>query len=137
MRNSLILGILAGAVASAISAGIWAGVTLATGYQIGWMAIGVGFLVGFAVRAGGQGSSAVFGVVGAVFALLGCLAGNVFAMIGFIASDEAISFFEAVLGFDYALTFELISATFQPMDALFYLLAVYEGFKFSIVSEFE
>ncbi len=33
-----------------------------------------------------------------------------------------------MLGFDYSLTFELVSAVFDPIDLLFCDLAVFEGF---------
>ena len=48
-------GALLGLVASVVGAAVWAVVTIATEYQIGFMAIGVGYLVGIAVRIGGKG----------------------------------------------------------------------------------
>lgn len=41
----------AGVVGGAIGAGIWAGIVVATGYEVGWIAWGVGALVGLAVAA--------------------------------------------------------------------------------------
>jgi hypothetical protein len=57
-----------------IGASIWAGITYFTGYEIGWIAWGVGLLVGVAVRMGagdtmGVGPGAV-AVIGSVAALL-------------------------------------------------------------------
>ena len=43
-------GVVAGLGAAIVGAAIWAAITAATDYQIGFMAIGVGFLAGFAVR---------------------------------------------------------------------------------------
>lgn len=137
MRNNLVLGILAGAVAAAIGAAIWAAVTLASGWQIGWMAVGVGFLVGFAVRFAGEGSSMAFSVAGSLLSLLGCLAGNFFTGIGFVAKELDLGFFELLGQFNYGATGELLSATFSPMDLLFYGIAVYQGYKLSVVPEEE
>jgi len=64
-------------VAAGIGAALWALITVATNYQIGFMALGVGFLVGHSVRAFGKGVDTGFGVLGAVLALAGCLAGKI------------------------------------------------------------
>lgn len=132
MNGSFPLAIVGGAIAAVIGAAIWAAVSLATGYQIGFMAIGVGLLVGIAVRFAGGGGSPAFGVIGGLFALLGCLLGNLLTVIGYLADHEGIGFFAALFSFNYAATFEIMQATFSPMDLLFYGIAVYEGFKFGM-----
>ena len=68
--------VLAGLIAAGLGAYLWAVITIATGYQIGFMAIGVGVLVGSAVRGFGKGIEPVFGVIGTTLALLGCAAGS-------------------------------------------------------------
>ncbi|MEM1223002.1 MAG: hypothetical protein AAGH40_09585 [Verrucomicrobiota bacterium] len=133
MKGNLVLGLIAGVVSCLIGAAIWTAVTISSGYQIGWMAVGVGFLVGYAVRFLGKGNTVSFSIIGAVCALLGCVFGNLFSGIGFIAQDEGISIMEGIAGFDYAYSFELLQAMFIPMDLLFYAIAIYEGFKFSVV----
>jgi len=85
MRNNIPLAIAAGAFAAIIGASIWAAITVATGFQIGWIAVGVGILVGFAVRIAGKGETLTFAVIGAIFALVGCLLGNIFTGIYFIS----------------------------------------------------
>ncbi|WDI43251.1 hypothetical protein [Bremerella sp. P1] len=135
MSGNLPLAIIGGAIAAVVGAAIWATVTLLTGYQIGFMAIGVGFLVGIAVRLAGQGGSPAFGVVGALFALFGCVLGNFLTVIGVIADGAGVGFFEALISFNYAHTFEVLYATFSPMDLLFYGIAIYEGFKFGTMEE--
>ena len=54
-EQNLPLGVCGGLLAAVLGAAVWAGVTVATGYQIGWMAVGVGFVVGFTVRLLGKG----------------------------------------------------------------------------------
>lgn len=122
--------VVGGLVAALVGAAIWAAVTVSTGYQIGWMAVGVGFLVGFVVRLTGGGSSTIYGVVGAVFALLGCALGNLFSGIGFIAAEQQTGFMEALGAFDWSKSIDLLTAMSSPMDLLFYGIALYEGFKF-------
>lgn len=130
-EQNFVLGALAGAAAAAAGAAAWAAITVLTGYQIGFMAIGVGFLVGLAVRTAGKGVSAPFGVVGAVLALLGCGAGNLLAITALVAGHEGVAFADALRQLDVALARELLVAGFSPMDLLFYGIAVYEGYRLS------
>jgi hypothetical protein len=123
-----VIGGFASAVAGAI---IWAMITVATGYQIGYMAVGVGFLVGFAVRFSGKGLDNIYGIIGAAFALFGCLLGNFLSVVGFIAEAEGMDYFEVLTVLDFAFIPDLMIETFSPMDLLFYAIAVYEGYKFS------
>ncbi|MGH0033130.1 MAG: hypothetical protein ACQGVC_25345 [Myxococcota bacterium] len=130
-EQNLPLGAAAGIVASLLGAAVWAAITVVTGYQIGFMAIGVGFLVGLAVRLAGRGLSVVFGVVGGVLALLGCAAGNLLAVTALVAQHEEMAFFDVVLRLDPTLAFELMKSFASPMDALFYAIAGYEGYQLS------
>ena len=69
-EQNLPVGAIAGALAAVGGAGIWALVTVMTEYQIGWMAIGIGFLVGISMRFSGKGIDPVFGI-GADFHIAG------------------------------------------------------------------
>jgi hypothetical protein len=95
------------------------------------MAVGVGFLVGYAVRYTGQGIDRIFGITGAVFALLGCLAGNLLTGCILLADYQGIGVFDVISNLDTGIISEIMSATFSPMDLVFYGIAVYEGYKFS------
>ncbi|MDA8017706.1 MAG: hypothetical protein MPN21_09685 [Thermoanaerobaculia bacterium] len=125
------LGTSAGLVAALVGAVIWAVITVATEYQIGWMAVGVGFLVGVAIRKFGRGVSAKFGIAGALLALLGCILGNLFSIFGFIGAQEGISPLSVLFQVDFGIAIELLKATFSPMDLLFYGIAIYEGYHLS------
>lgn len=130
-NQNLLFGIIGGTVAAAIGAVIWAIMTGVTNYQIGWMAVGVGFLVGYTVRICGKGIDTSFGVVGAILSLLGCLAGNLLTVCIVVSRHEHIAFFDLLSRLDAEITIELMKATFNPMDLLFYGIAIYEGYKFS------
>ncbi len=131
--DNLPLALIGGLVAAGIGAAIWAAVTVATGYQIGWMAVGVGFLVGIAIRKTGNGRTMVFGIAGALLALVGCIAGNLLAMVGFFAKESSASFLATLNQLDPPAAVNLLVATASPMDLLFYGIAVYEGFKLAIL----
>jgi hypothetical protein len=123
--------VLAGSVAALLGAIVWAAITVATKYQIGWMAVGIGALVGITMRKVGRGVEARFGVVAAALALLGCLLGNLFAAVGMVASTGEESFFSLLARVDFDVAKEILAATFSPMDLLFYGIAVMEAFKFA------
>ena len=130
-EQNLGMGIGAGAIGAAVGAALWAFITVVTNFQIGWMAVGVGFLVGIAIRRVGKGVDNIFGIAGAVLALLGCLLGDLLAICGSIASEEKMSFFEVLSKLDVEITWKLMVASFSPFDLLFYGIAVYEGYKLS------
>jgi hypothetical protein len=123
--------LLGGLVAALVGALIWAVITVTTGMRIGFMAIGVGFLVAWAVRTLGKGRDMTFGIIGGAFALLGCLLGNLLAACGFLAgqaSEPVISVTLRVLGNPSSIA-TILQTTFRGMDLLFYAIAVYEGYK--------
>src|SRR5258708_38468616 len=95
------------------------------------MAIGVGLLVGWAVRTAGKGEKMNYSLIGGGFALFGCLLGNLLSACGFFATEQNISIMPVVgrALIDPSLASTLLQATFSPMDLLFYAIAVYEGFK--------
>ena len=56
--SNMSLALIGGVVAALVGAALWAVITVTTGYQIGFMAIGVGFLVGLTVGHVGKGTTA-------------------------------------------------------------------------------
>ena len=97
-EENLPKGVLYASVACILGAVAWSLISVSTGLQMGYMAIGVGFLVGFAMRQG-KGIRPVFGLLGAALALISCVLGDL---------KNVVS-----------------------MSALFYGIAVYEGYKLS------
>jgi hypothetical protein len=130
-EQNLVLAVLAGGAAALLGACVWAAITFATSFQIGWMAVGVGFLVGSAVRTFGKGIDKGFAIVGAVWSLAGCAVGNLLSVIGVISNDQNIPFFDILEKLNPEIVASLMQATFSPMDLLFYGIAVYEGYRFS------
>ena len=129
--HSLPMAVLAGCAAAAVGAALWAAISVATDMQIGWMAIGVGFLVGYAVRKFGNGSEPTFQVLGAVLSLLGCLAGNLLMVCVVAGRQENIPLLTIVTHLHPSVILDLMVETFSPMDLVFYAIAVYEGYRFS------
>ena len=130
-HQELLYAIVGGFFLSIICALIWAVVTVGTEYQIGFMAIGVGIVVGMGVRFFGAGIDPVYGFIGAIFALLGCVLGNLFSQVGFAANAESLGYFQMLSLLDLETIILILEESFQGIDILFYGFAVFEGYKFA------
>jgi len=67
--------LLFGGAAALLGIAVWAGVAIATGYEIGWLAWGLGALVGFAIMKGG-GFGLKAGIAAGVLALVAIAGGR-------------------------------------------------------------
>lgn len=132
-RQNLVLAIAAGAVTAALSAIAWAAITATTGFQIGFMAIGVGIAVGYAVRVAGRGLDTGFRAVAAALALLGCACGNLLVACVYYAEGNEIGVLRVLEVLDLDLALFLMQAMFSPIDLLFYAIAVWEAWRLSVV----
>lgn len=128
-EQNLVMGAAYGLIAAVAGAAAWAGITVASGYQIGWMAVAIGFLVGIAVRLGGKGVDPAFGFVGALLSLVGCVLGNLFTVAWYYAQDAGMSVLGVLAILDFEMAYGLMRALFNPMDLLFYGLALYFGYR--------
>lgn len=130
-EKKLLLGGFAGLAAAIVGAIIWAVVTVTTNYQIGFMALGVGALVGFALRIGNGGK--LFGILGAFLALFGCILGNYLSLIAFAAAEQHVGFFTMLNDADPTKVISAMWEDFVSTSIVFYALAAYEGYKFSAI----
>lgn len=131
LEQNFNLALAGGAMAAIIGAVLWAALTYAFEAQIGFMALGVGALVGFAIQLFGKGITKPYGILGAVFSFLGCAVGNLLATLVFVSKMEGIPLLELFGYLDFTVVGLLMVETFNFMDLLFYGLAIVEGYKFS------
>jgi len=130
-ESNLPFGILAGIVAAAIGAGIWMAVAITTGLQVGYVAIAIGAMVGLAMRVVGNGRSMIFGIVGALLTLGGCLGGEILTQVQ-RASSEQSDFYHTLVTTNIPL---LVTNIFQQADTMMYVIyaiGIFEGYKLSI-----
>jgi hypothetical protein len=132
-QQNILAALVAGFVASLVGAVLWAVVTVTTEYQIGFMAVGVGLLVGYAVRVFGKGIDTYFGYIGAGFSVLGCLLGNLLSAVGFVSQHESVSVFAVLSRLDIDMAGRLMGASFSLMDLLFYFIGIQRGYSFAFV----
>jgi len=130
-QQDIVYASIGGAASAILGALIWTLITVSTQYQIGYMAIGVGFIVGFGVRFFGAGIDKVYGVIGAIFALFGCLLGNLLSQVYFIAEAEGLGYFDVITLLSPSVILSIFQESAHPMDVLFYGLAITAGYRFA------
>jgi hypothetical protein len=130
-NGNFALGICGGLLAAIAAAVIWAALTAATNFQIGYMAVGVGFIVAFAMRFAGRGHDKRFAYAGALLSLAGCVMGNFLAACAIAANTEHASIMRAIaiLLPHFA---DVMKDTFNVMDLLFYAMGAYFGYKYAV-----
>jgi hypothetical protein len=131
MSPKLLAGTLAAIAGAIVGAIAWAAITAATSFQIGYMALGVGFLAGFGMRTVGGGRERADGIVAGTVAFLGCVLGNLLTAGVVIAQHEHYPIEVVLLAFARRPAFaaEMLRAGFNIMDVLFYAIAVYAGYR--------
>ena len=131
-EQNLIMGTMGGFLGAAIGAILWTVITVITEYQIGYMALGVGFLTGIGVKFLGKGVDRSFQIAGAALALAGCLAGNLMVVVIFGSLETGHSVSTILSGLTPSIVADLYASTFNIMDLLFYGLAITIGYKSSL-----
>jgi len=102
--------VIGGLVGGAIGALLWAGVVVFTGYEVGWIAWGVGGLVGYGVAKGNEGggrSSTAAGTLAVVIAALAILGGKYAGIVSLMPSDDEITamFLESFENEEYVVSY--------------------------------
>ena len=131
-RGNVVLAIMAGLLAAAIGAGIWMGVEVSLNLKLGYVAIAIGALVGYAIRIAGHGSNPLYGVLGAVLTLAGCLGGEILSNL-YLASTAQQSMLSLAQSTDYVQMVQTIFTKMDPIGYIIYGIGIYEGYKLSIV----
>lgn len=130
-EQNLGLGIGTSFLVGLLGAALWAVITVATEFQIGYMALAIGAGVGYTMRYFGKGIDQIYGISGALIAVVSCFIGNFLSLIGFVANSESLGYIETLVGIDYSLVPTAMKESFSFMDILFYGIAGYEGYKFA------
>jgi hypothetical protein len=123
--GNLMLGVIGGAVGAVIGGAIWAAIAIATDFEVGYVAVLVGFLAGAGVR-WGAGRGAGLRLLAAVLAIGGMLAAKYF-MLAYavieLGHEQGIGV-SVLDGKMLSIFPTLLVKTASPFDALFAFLAV-------------
>ena len=129
--ENLLLGFLAGLFAAAIGAGIWMAVTVMLNVHVGYVAVAVGALVGLAIRVAGNGRNALFGIMGALLTLAGCVGGEVLSVVQSAVTAER-DFYSVLTSLDLVQTVSAIFAKMDAMMVVIYGVGLFAGYKLSM-----
>jgi len=130
---SLTAALVVGIAAALVAALVWALITMTTGHHAGWMAIGMGLLIGGAVRTMARGKDKSFGYLGAAVLVLGCLLGSLLSVCALVAGQESLSPLN-VLTYICSKPARIPGAavaTFQFLDLLFWAVGLYAAYRLS------
>jgi len=127
VRDNVGLGLAAAFGAAVVAAGVYGAVIGTTKHEIGWAAVGVGFLIGLAAgRLGGR--NPVLPVVSVILSVaavyLGQLVGE--AMIG---ADELNVGFSELFFQNLSVVNEAWKADADPLTFVFFAIAAYVAFS--------
>lgn len=116
---AFLIGVGLSGAGAMLGAAVWAVITIVTGYEIVWIAWGVGFTSGFGMAIAHNLSDGIDdffgGLIASIMAILGIVAGK-FAVYLLIVMSEAEE------GFTFGMMFD-------PLDLLFFGLAVATAYK--------
>jgi len=132
MDSNPLGAIIGGIIGAVVGALIWTGVTIVLRQEFGIVAIGIGFLTGFFVKTLGKGTTSIYGAIGAMFTLFGCIVGKIFTVVFHQSQETGVSFSEALMEFDLSIIIPLLEQTIQKFDYLFLAAAVFTGYMYSI-----
>ncbi|MFH8514931.1 hypothetical protein ACH4CE_07375 [Streptomyces gelaticus] len=126
-RNNIGLGLVAAVVAAVVAAGIYGAIIGATKHEIGYAAVGVGFVVGFAAGKLG-GRNPVLPVVSAVLSLVAVYFGQLLGKAMIAAKELPVTVSE--LFFDhFGLLNEAWKADSDFISYLFFAIAAVAAFS--------
>ncbi|WP_405771695.1 hypothetical protein OHU34_41985 [Streptomyces sp. NBC_00080] len=126
-RNNLALGLVVAVVVALVTAGVYGAIVGATEYEIGYAAVGVGFLIGFAAGKIG-GTNPVLPVVSAVLSLGAVYLGQLIG-IAMIGADELDVSATSLFTEHFDLLTEGWSETADAMTFLFLAIGAFAAFS--------
>jgi len=122
-EQKLVSAAIAGAIAMVVAAGIF-GVMASGGVSFSFMTAGIGVVIGFTMQFLGRGIATKFAVVASVYAVLGCLLGNLFAVVIYVARVNSVSFADVLLNTPIADLAGWIMSDLQFVDIIFWIAAI-------------
>ena len=123
-------GLLAGAGVALVGAVLWALVVYATSYEIGFLAVLIGYGVGYAVHRAGRVASTGVAAAAALVAAAGILLGFVLTGVAVVAKVAGVGLMDAVnLVSDRLGWGNLISDSITGVDWLFLAIGAFAAFR--------
>ncbi len=121
---------LVGLLTALLGALVWGGVVAATKYQLGIIAVGIGMAVGYVMARTARPLPAL-APVGALLAVIGCVAGDLFSDVIFQARFEQVPLGEALqlTASHPTLARQIFTDHFAALDVVFWAIAAWAAFR--------
>lgn len=127
---SQLKGFIGGALGAAGAVLLFASLAALLGRWFGLMSIGIGYLVALGVRKLGKGDNALFGIIGATWALVACVVAHHLACCVVAARRAGVSVFEFIVNYPGGIS-QIAAAVLGPLDFALYCVAMYVGYRVS------
>jgi hypothetical protein len=131
LKGAICLGLIAGITAGAI----WSAIQIFTGYQVGYVALGAGYLIGYAVVWGsGKKRGTSLQSISAVITLLSVAGASYFSLLHSVnkyLTDELAKEGKSLPSFVWVSPFqpEVLSEMISPMTLLIWGIGIYIAFR--------
>jgi hypothetical protein len=124
-EQNFVAAVVVGAVATLLAAAAY-GITVAIwAFSYGFAAAGVGIVIGLSMGFLGRGISMKFAVVAAVYAITGCVLGNLFRVIIELAHATATSPIDVLRNSSLSVLAEQSVSYVSFVDLVYWLVAVF------------
>lgn len=124
--NNLALPILGALVAAILGAILWTVIGVSTNHEVGYVALGVGALTGFAVKRLANGrTTRAHQIIAVIFSIIGVLLGKYF-LFAYAINDGFDGMFDS---FVFEMFQQMSGDIFDALDILFLALAVVPAWR--------
>ena len=83
----------------------------------------------------GKGIRPIFGIIGAALALISCVMGDFFSIVGLVAKEYEVSFMDVLFDASYSEVMSVVIENMSSMTIVFYGIALYEGYKLAFSAQ--
>ena len=117
--------VIAGVVATFLAAAIYGITTAIWNFSYGFAAVGIGIVVGISMQYLGRGIRTKFAVAASLFTIAGCVLGNVFRAVVYLARENAISPLEVLRSNEFSVLTGSAVSYVSTIDLVFWGVAVW------------
>lgn len=131
-RQNPVKGIAGGTGAAVVGIIVWTEIMQLTGYKLDWMALVMGFLIGYAIRFFGKAvEPSPFGYAAGILAFLSSITGNILTACIIFSHIKKVSLFSLLAQLNPASALYFLRAVIGPFDVIFCLGAIFLAYYLS------